>query len=88
MEAMFNNSSKHCFIGPDGKKNIEKIIDMAAFIAGGRDKLKKRPIVSFNLCPTSPLQLNPTATDALILAREPVSHATLFLWLCPERLLP
>ena len=67
MEAMFNNTSKHCFIGPDGKKNIEKIIDMAAFIAGGRDKLKKRPIVSFNLCPTSPLQLNPTATDALIL---------------------
>ena len=67
MEAMFNNTTKHCFIGPDGKKNIEKIIDMAAFIAGGRDELKKRPLVTFNLCPTSPLQLNPTATDALIL---------------------
>lgn len=67
MEAMFNNTTKHCFIGPDGKKNIEKIIDMAAFIQGGRENLKKRPIVTFNLCPTSPLQLNPTATDALIL---------------------
>lgn len=67
MEAMFNNTTKHCFIGPDGKENIEKIIDMAAYIAGGRDELKKRPLVTFNLCPTSPLQLNPTATDALIL---------------------
>ncbi len=67
MEAMFSNTTKHCFIGPDGKKNIEKIIDMAAFIQGGWENLKKRPIVTFNLCPTSPLQLNPTATDALIL---------------------
>lgn len=67
MEAMLHNTSKHIFIGPDGKKNIEKIIDMMAFIAGGRDELKKRPLVTFNLCPTSPLQLNPTATDALIL---------------------
>lgn len=67
MEAMFHNTTKHCFIGPDGKSNIEKIIDMAAFLAGGREALKKRPLVTFNLCPTSPLQLNPTATDALIL---------------------
>ena len=67
MEAMFSNTTKHCFIGPDGKKNIEQRIDMAAFIQGGRENLKKRPIVTFNLCPTSPLQLNPTATDALIL---------------------
>lgn len=67
MEAMFNNTTKHCFIGPDGKKNIEKIIDMAACIAGGRDELKKRPLVTFNLCPTSPLQLNETASDAVIM---------------------
>ncbi|MCI8646998.1 MAG: hypothetical protein HFE76_09500 [Firmicutes bacterium] len=67
MEAMFHNTTKHCFIGPDGKDNIEKIIDMATFLAGGREALKKRPLVTFNLCPTSPLQLNPTATDALIL---------------------
>lgn len=67
MEAMFHNTTKHCFIGPDGKKNIERIIEMAAFIQGGKEELKKRPLVTFNLCPTSPLQLNPTATDALIL---------------------
>lgn len=67
MEAILHNTSKHIFIGPDGKKNIEKIIDMMTFIAGGREELKKRPLVTFNLCPTSPLQLNPTATDALIL---------------------
>lgn len=67
IDAMLNNTSKHIFIGPDGKKNIEKIIDIMAYISGGKEILKQRPLVTFNLCPTSPLQLNPTATDALIL---------------------
>ncbi|MEG1931364.1 MAG: trimethylamine methyltransferase family protein, partial [Anaerovorax sp.] len=56
-EAMFNNTTKHIFIGPDGEKNAEKIIEMAGAIVGGKEKLKQRPIVTFNVCPTSPLQL-------------------------------
>ncbi|MEG0156595.1 MAG: trimethylamine methyltransferase family protein, partial [Anaerovoracaceae bacterium] len=55
IEAMFHNTTKHCFIGPDGEKNASKIIDMAAYIVGGKDELKIRPIVTFNVCPTSPL---------------------------------
>lgn len=66
MEVMCHNTSKHIFIGPDGEKNALKIIDMAAAIVGGKDKLKERPIVTFNVCPTSPLQLNPTASDVII----------------------
>jgi len=66
IEAMFHNTSKHIFIGPDGERNALKIIDMAAKIAGGREELKKRPIVTFNVCPTSPLQLNPAASDVII----------------------
>ena len=66
IEAMFHNTSKHIFIGPDGEKNALKIIDMAAKIVGGKDELKKRPIVTFNVCPTSPLQLNPAASDVII----------------------
>lgn len=66
MEAMLHNTSKHIFIGPDGEKNALKIIEMAAKIAGGKEALKKRPIVTFNVCPTSPLQLNPAASDVII----------------------
>lgn len=65
-EAMFRNTSKHIFIGPDGETNALKIIDMAAEIVGGKDVLKQRPIVTFNVCPTSPLQLNPMASDVII----------------------
>lgn len=66
MEAMLHNTSKHIFIGPDGERNALKIIDMTAKIAGGREALKKRPLVTFNVCPTSPLQLNPAASDVII----------------------
>lgn len=70
MEVMFHNTSKHIFIGPDGAVNASKIIDMAAFIMGGKDVLRERPIVTFNVCPTSPLQLNPTAADTIIVGAE------------------
>lgn len=66
MEAMLHNTSKHIFIGPDGERNALKIIDMMAKIAGGKEALKKRPTVTFNVCPTSPLQLNPAASDVII----------------------
>lgn len=68
MEALFHNTSKHIFIGPDGEKNAEKIIDMAAYIVGGREKLAQRPIVTFNVCPNSPLHLTDLTTDTIILA--------------------
>lgn len=67
-EAMLHNTSKHIFIGPDGEKNANKIIDMCAHIVGGREELKKRPIVTFNVCPNSPLQLTKLTSDTIILS--------------------
>jgi len=58
-EAAFNNTSKHVSncIGPitsdDGARDI---VEMAATIAGGKDELRKRPIISVHQCPISPLQ--------------------------------
>jgi trimethylamine--corrinoid protein Co-methyltransferase len=69
-QVMFNNTSKHWFMGPDGGENAELIIDMAAKIVGDRKKLRERPILTFNVCPTSPLQLNPTTTDGIIAGAE------------------
>lgn len=56
-EAYLTNTTKHCAFGPGNGKLLNKIIEMAALIAGGIKKLKQRPIVSFTTCPVSPLKL-------------------------------
>ncbi len=65
-EALFQNTSKHFFIGADSINNCRKIIKMAEEVSGGRENLKRRPIISFNVCPTSPLHLIPDCTDIII----------------------
>ncbi len=65
-EAIFQNTSKHFFIGADGINNCRKIIKMAEAVSGGAKNLKRRPIISFNVCPTSPLHLIPDCTDIMI----------------------
>lgn len=56
-EAYLTHTTKHCAFGPGNGRLLEKIIEMAAAIAGGMEKLKRRPIVSFTTCPVSPLKL-------------------------------
>ena len=54
-EAMINNTTKHCFLGPENGRNVEIILQMAAQAAGGG--LDGRCPVSFITCPVSPLRL-------------------------------
>ncbi|OQY52884.1 MAG: hypothetical protein B6230_01765 [Desulfobacteraceae bacterium 4572_89] len=56
-EAYLTNTSKHCAFGPGNGKFLKKIIEMGEAIAGGVEKFKNRPIVSFTTCPVSPLKL-------------------------------
>lgn len=65
-EAIFPNTTKHFFIGADGVKNARKLIKMAEAVAGGKNQLKERPLISFNVCPTSLLKLIPECTDVVI----------------------
>lgn len=65
-EAFFPNTTKHCFIGPIDGFNVRKLVEMAAVIAGGKDKLKERPIMSFNTCPVSPLKLVKDACEIIM----------------------
>ena len=55
--AILPNTSKHCILGAGDRKNLPKIVEIAATIAGAKDKLRERPIFTFNACPTSPLRL-------------------------------
>lgn len=65
-EAIFPNTTKHFFIGADGVRNARKLIAMAEAVAGGTENLKERPLISFNVCPTSLLKLIPECTDVVI----------------------
>lgn len=56
-EAWLPNTSKHGFMGSGNGYLTKKIVEMAAAIVGGKDKLQQRPIISFITCPVSPLQL-------------------------------
>ena len=57
--AGFNNTTKHVSncIGPiTSHDGAREILEMASCVAGGRDELVKRPLISVHQCPTSPLQ--------------------------------
>ena len=65
-EAWLSNTTKHGFMGPFDGMQLEKIVDMAAAIVGGRDKLRDRPIISFITCPVSPLKLVKDCCEIII----------------------
>jgi trimethylamine--corrinoid protein Co-methyltransferase len=56
-EATFANTTKHVFMGPFNGYLLGKIVEVASVIAGGREKLRERPLISFITCPVSPLKL-------------------------------
>ncbi|MBW1979784.1 MAG: trimethylamine methyltransferase family protein [Deltaproteobacteria bacterium] len=56
-EAFFNNTTKHCMIGPFSGYQLRQIVKMASAVVGGEDRLRQRPLVSFHTCPVSPLRL-------------------------------
>jgi trimethylamine--corrinoid protein Co-methyltransferase len=65
-EAWLPNTSKHGFMGPGNGYLLKKIVEMAAAVSGGRDKLAQRPIVSFITCPVSPLQIVKESCEIII----------------------
>lgn len=65
-EAMVNNTTKHCFLGPENGRNIEIILKMAAEAVGGAEALRDRCPVSFITCPVSPLRLVEDCCDIIM----------------------
>ena len=65
-EATFNNTSKHVFMGPFDDYQLDKIVEMAAAISGGKEELLERPLVTFITCPVSPLKLVKDTCDVIM----------------------
>lgn len=65
-EAMVSNSSKHSSQSPHSTEEAQKLIDMATLVAGGKENLRKRPITSATVCPSSPLSIAPETCEPII----------------------
>ncbi len=65
-ETVLNNTSKHFSHDTQSRESTRRFIAMAELIAGGREKLRERPIVSLGTCPVSPLELHEDCTDLII----------------------
>ncbi|SDL04831.1 trimethylamine methyltransferase family protein [Halarsenatibacter silvermanii] len=80
------NTKKHIMGGIYSTEGIDEVIELASEMAGGRDKLQKKPFISFITCVMSPLVMDETYTDFLIkiageglplaIPAEPLSGAT------------
>ncbi len=64
-EASLTNTTKHHWLGPVDRYQCRKIIDVCSAIAGGREKFRERPFLTFVTCPISPLKLSSHHTDII-----------------------
>jgi trimethylamine--corrinoid protein Co-methyltransferase len=65
-EAILTSCSKHAFIGPMTGYLASRMREMAAAIAGGAEKLRERPILSYITCPISPLKMVQDVCDIVM----------------------
>jgi len=56
-ETWMANTSKHGTMGSGNGYLTRKLVQMGAALAGGLEALRRRPLISFNTCPVSPLKL-------------------------------
>ena len=65
-EVTVSNTTKHVPQPCHDKRSAQLLIEMAALVAGGKEKLKDRPIVSGCTCPQSPLTISEGCADPII----------------------
>jgi trimethylamine---corrinoid protein Co-methyltransferase len=65
-EVTISNTTKHVPQPCHDKRSAQLLIEMAAAVAGGKENLKDRPIVSGCTCPQSPLTISEGCADPII----------------------
>jgi trimethylamine--corrinoid protein Co-methyltransferase len=70
LELMFANTDKHVHMRAYSKQSLEFILRMATVVAGSKESLKQRPILSLLESPISPLVFVEITVDALFLCGE------------------
>jgi trimethylamine--corrinoid protein Co-methyltransferase len=67
LQTMFENTDKHVHMRAYSKKSLEIILEMATVVAGDRETLMQRPVLSLLEAPVSPLTFLDITVDALFL---------------------
>ncbi len=70
LRTAFDNTDKHIHMRTFGGETFKHMLEMAAIVAGGKQELKKRPLVSLLEAPISPLKYLDVTVDALFLCGE------------------
>ncbi|SDP34490.1 trimethylamine---corrinoid protein Co-methyltransferase [Desulforhopalus singaporensis] len=65
-EASLTNTTKHHWLGPVDRYQCRKIIEICWAIAGGEEKFRERPFLTFVTCPISPLRLSSHHCEIII----------------------
>lgn len=65
-EVTVTNTTKHVPQPCHDRRSAQLLIEMAIAVAGGRDKLRERPIVSGCTCPQSPLTISAGCAEPII----------------------
>jgi trimethylamine--corrinoid protein Co-methyltransferase len=70
LRTAFDNTDKHIHMRTFGGETFKHMLEMAAIVAGGKQELKRRPLVSLLEAPISPLKFLDVTVDALFLCGE------------------
>lgn len=65
---MVQSTTKHCWIQPYGKENVEYLMRIAAVAAGGESELRANPLASCITCSFTPLEFKYMDTECIIQA--------------------
>jgi trimethylamine--corrinoid protein Co-methyltransferase len=76
MDAILRNTTKGVLLQVLSRHEADTVIEMAATVAGGRDELAERPIMSLVGSPVSPLAFSKLCTDYVI----PSARANIPTW--------
>jgi len=63
---MLRNTTKNCWVTAYSVHNLEYIVKLAATVIGGREELRKTPLILCGVSPTSPLELSEDVADQLV----------------------
>lgn len=70
LREMFDHTDKHLHLRTDTVETLPHMLEMAAIVAGGREELRSRPIVSLLEGHVSPLRFIDVMVNALLLCGE------------------
>lgn len=65
LRTVLEHSKKHIWVQPYEAANVKYLLDLAAARAGGKEELRKRPIISFITCSVPPFQYKYMDMEAL-----------------------